>query len=81
MRRRFTAMVGACALVAAAAVPAQAAEPGATFPEQPGAHVATACSSVLGNPGNSDTGAATLNESTTAGAIKTGLVIDACFGA
>jgi hypothetical protein len=79
MRHRLAVLAGAAALVLSAAAPA-AGDPGTNFPEQPDGNVSTACANVLTNAGNGDTGAATLNQSPTAGAIKTGLATDACLG-
>jgi len=82
MRHRLTLLAGAAALALSAGAPATVAAgpPGTNFPEQPDGNVSTACAAVLSNAGNGDTGAATLNQSATAGTIKTDLVIDACFG-
>jgi hypothetical protein len=80
MRRRFTLLAGTCAVALTAAAPAVAGAPGTNFPEQPNGHVATACAHVLTNAGNGATGAATLHESATAGAIKFALASDACPG-
>jgi len=66
-------------LVSVAPVYADAGSPGGTFPEQPGTNIATACNSVLSNPGTGQGGAAS-HDSSTAAAITGGLVFDACFG-
>jgi hypothetical protein len=78
MKRLSTAL--AVAALAAAAAPAGAA-PGASFPEQPGTHPQTACVAVTTNPGTGASGRAGQVISPTAGAITTGLIEDACFGA
>jgi hypothetical protein len=80
MRRRLTLLATTCALALTAASPAVAGAPGTNFPEQPNGNVATACANVLTNAGNGATGAATVNESATASAIKFALASDACFG-
>jgi hypothetical protein len=54
--------------------------PGSTFPEQPGGHVATACSAVGTNPGTGLGGAFEQNAAPTAGAILAGLYNDVCLG-
>lgn len=65
------------ALFAAMASPASAdrGAPGSTFPEQPGTHNAQGCASILANVGT-----AVSHESDRAGAILSGLIVDACFG-
>jgi hypothetical protein len=77
MKRRLIAGAAALALFAATASPASAdrGSPGSTFPEQPGANVATGCNAVVANTG---TGLANMSDG--AFAIANGLVIDACFG-
>jgi hypothetical protein len=54
--------------------------PGATYPEQPGGHGATACSAVAGNPGTGIGGAFEQNAASGAVAILGGLYTDACLG-
>src|SRR6266702_3995183 len=78
MKRLTLSALAAFGLMLASMAPvyADAGAPGTTFPEQPGSHLATACNSVLTNPG---TGLG-VPASPTAGAITTGLVADACFG-
>jgi hypothetical protein len=75
MKRISAALAVAALAVAAAPATADRGAPGTTFPEQPGAHPAAACSAVLSNPG-----ATTAPLSATAGAITTGLLSDACSG-
>jgi hypothetical protein len=74
MRRTCTALVSGVALMAASAGPASA-DPGATFPEQPGTSLQSGCDAILGNPNN-----AFYNRAPVAAAITTGLTVDACFG-
>ena len=83
MRHRLLMIIGSGALVAAAASPAfaDAGAPGATFPEQPGTHVQTACTAVTTSPGIGFEGVAGEHLSPTAGAILNGLLVDVCFGA
>jgi hypothetical protein len=54
---------------------ADAGAPGSTFPEQPGTNLAGGCTAVIDHVG---TGLA--HQSSTAGAITLGLVLDACLG-
>jgi hypothetical protein len=54
--------------------------PGSTYPEQPGGHVATACSAVGTNPGAGIGCAFEQHASPPAAAILTGLYIDVCLG-
>ena len=81
MKRLVTAIVAVLAIAATTATAgfADAGAPGSTFPEQPGMHTQTACAAVLSNPGTGAGGAAG-HMSATAGAITTGLVVDACLG-
>jgi hypothetical protein len=76
MKRRLIAGAAALALFATAASPAFADQgsPGSTFPEQPGANPDTGCAAVLAN-----TGTGISNDSDTAFAIQTGLILDACL--
>jgi hypothetical protein len=74
MKRISAALAVAALAVAAAPAAADRGAPGATFPEQPGAHLSAGCSAVLSNPG-----ATTAPLSATAEAITTGLISDACF--
>ncbi len=78
MKRLTLSALAAFGLLSASIAPvyADAGAPGTTFPEQPGNHLATACDTVLSNPG---TGLG-VPASPTAGAITGGLVADACFG-
>ena len=75
MKRRIAAAAAALALFAVTASPAFADQgsPGSTFPEQPGAHVATACNAVLTGPGQG-----VIHDSDRAFAIQSGLFTDAC---
>ncbi|TME86391.1 MAG: hypothetical protein E6I44_13600 [Chloroflexi bacterium] len=81
LRRFVVATFASAALMVATAAVALAdpGAPGSTFPEQPGTHPATACASVVSNPGTGVGGAAA-HFSSTAQAITNGLVTDACFG-
>jgi hypothetical protein len=79
MKRRLSAFLCAAVFMAVGASPAwaDAGSPGTTFPEQPGAHVQTACAAVTTNPGtNPTTGHSRL--SPTAQAIVFALIQDAC---
>jgi hypothetical protein len=75
MKRRLIAGATALALFAAMTAPASAdrGSPGSTFPEQPGANVATGCAAVTANVGTGIT-----NDSDTAFAIQSSLITDAC---
>ena len=80
MRRRLIAAAAALGLFAAvAAAPASAdrGTPGSTFPEQPAAHLQTACAALATNPG---TGGGRLLDIVPprAGAILFGNITDAC---
>jgi hypothetical protein len=76
MKRISAALAVAALAIAAAPAAADPGAPGATYPEQPGAHNSAGCSAVLSNPG-----ATTAPASATADAIVSGLIADACFGA
>jgi hypothetical protein len=76
MKRRLIAAAAAVGLsVAVAAAPASAdpGPPGSTFPEQPNAHVITACDAV-----NTNAGTGVMNMSDQAFGITSGLFADAC---
>jgi hypothetical protein len=73
MKRSLASLAGAAALVFAAPAGADSGAPGTTFPEQPPAPV-PGCAAVLSTPEFGE------HLSATAGAITTGLVVDACFG-
>ncbi len=80
---RLTVAVFATAALMAATAGIAIADPGApgsTFPEQPGTNPATACTSVVSNPGTGVDGASGAHISPTAGAITSGLLQDGCFG-
>ncbi len=76
MKRRLLGALAIAAVIAAVPGPAfaDAGEPGTTFPEQPGSNVQTACTAVTTSPSEGE------NASPTAGAITSGLLVDACFG-
>jgi hypothetical protein len=76
------ALVLALALAAAIAATALAdtGPPGSTYPEQPGSHNQKGCAAVISNPGTGVGGQAGQSMSSTAGAITSGLLADACFG-
>lgn len=73
--KRLMMIVASAAVMGIAAAPALAdrGTPGTTFPEQPGGNVQRGCAAVLSNPG-----VTTAPASTTATAITTGLLQDAC---
>ena len=75
MKRISAALAVAALAIAAAPAAADPGAPGATYPEQPGAHTSGGCLAVLSNPG-----ATTAPSSATADAIVSGLIVDACFG-
>jgi hypothetical protein len=81
LRRLAVATLASAALMMATAAVASAdpGAPGSTFPEQPGTHPAAACASIVSNPGTGVGGAAA-HFSSTAQAITSGLLADACFG-
>ena len=76
--RRFGVLVVAAAVAAGPTAGIASAAPGTGFPEQPGGHVATACTSILSNPGTGVDGASRL--APIAADITTALLTDACFG-
>jgi hypothetical protein len=82
VRRRILTIFAGAVLIATAAGPAfaDAGAPGTTFPEQPAGHVQTACGAVTTNPGTGTGGQFGQHASPRAGAITTGLLVDACFG-
>ena len=67
-------------MATAAVASADPGAPGSTFPEQPGTNPATACGTVVSNPGTGVGGSAGTHFSSTAQAITSGLLADACFG-
>jgi hypothetical protein len=77
MKRRILpiVVVGGFMTIGASPALADPGAPGTTFPEHPGTHVQTACTTVTTNPGMGITQA-----SPNAGEILTGLIEDACFG-
>jgi len=81
LRRLAVAIFASAAFMMATAAVASAdpGAPGSTFPEQPGTNPATACGTVVSNPGTGVGGAAA-HFSSTAQAITGGLFVDACFG-
>jgi hypothetical protein len=79
---RLAVATFACAALMMATAAVASADPGApgnTFPEQPGTNPATACTTIVSNPGTGVGGAAA-HFSSTAQAITGGLLADACFG-
>lgn len=82
MRRLTVSVFAIAALMAATSgvALADAGAPGTTFPEQPGTNPATACATVLSNPGTGSGGAVGEHVSPTAQAITNGIVQDGCFG-
>jgi hypothetical protein len=80
MKRRLIAAVAAAGLFAAVAAPAASADrgaPGGTFPEQPGAHLQTACGAIATNPGTGGDRLVDIIPPHT-NAILSGLFADAC---
>jgi len=82
MRRLTVSVFAIAALMAttSSVALADAGAPGTTFPEQPGTNPATACATVVSNPGTGIGGAAGAHLSPTAGAITSGLLADGCSG-
>jgi hypothetical protein len=54
--------------------------PGSTFPEQPGTNPASACATLVTNPGTGVDGVSGDHLSPTAQTITTALLADGCFG-
>jgi hypothetical protein len=75
--RQLIAIVASALLLAAAAGPvsADSGAPGSTYPEQPGNNVQNACATILSSPSQAGS-----NQSSVAGTILNGLLVDACFG-
>jgi hypothetical protein len=83
LKRLIVGIFATAALMTATAAVAfaDAGSPGTTFPEQPGTNPATACATVVSNPGTGvDGGASGAHISPTAQAITNGILQDGCFG-
>jgi hypothetical protein len=80
-RRILTVTVTAVRMATSTGVAsADRGAPGATYPEQPAGHPATACAAVGTNPGTGMGGAFEQNAASGALAILGGLYTDACLG-